>query len=221
MSENKRQTELDILRLLATLAVIMIHGGLNPLTDNLMIKYMYRGMHAAIVWCVPVFFMISGRFFLDPERDVSAKKILTVYLPHIIVPFLVWSGVYTAYGLISGSYSHLSTFGVIAEFIHGPYHLWFLYSLAGLYLLTPILRKAAADGKTLAYFLIMFAAVNVVTQYLIYVPKIGGMISDFIERTGLRAVTGYMGYFMLGYFLYSKKDNMSKKQRLQYMLSAY
>ncbi len=211
MSENKRQTELDILRLLATLAVIMIHGGLNPLTDNLMIKYMYRGMHAAIVWCVPVFFMISGRFFLDPERDVSAKKILTVYLPHIIVPFLVWSGVYTAYGLISGSYSHLSTFGVIAEFIHGPYHLWFLYSLAGLYLLTPILRKAAADGKTLAYFLIMFAAVNVVTQYLIYVPKIGGMISDFIERTGLRAVTGYMGYFMLGYFLYSKKDNMSKK----------
>lgn len=144
-----------------------------------------------------------------------------MYLPHIIVPFLVWSGVYTAYGVISGSYSHLSTFGVIAEFIHGPYHLWFLYSLAGLYLLTPILRKAAADGKTLAYFLIMFAAVNVVTQYLIYVPKIGGMISDFIERTGLRAVTGYMGYFMLGYFLYSKKDNMSKKQRLQYMLSAY
>lgn len=55
MSENKRQTELDILRLLATLAVIMIHGGLNPLTDNLMIKYMYRGLHAAIVWCVPVF----------------------------------------------------------------------------------------------------------------------------------------------------------------------
>ena len=117
MPENKRQTELDILRLLATLAVIMIHGGLNPLTDNLMIKYMYRGMHAAIVWCVPVFFMISGRFFLDPERDVSAKKILTVYLPHIIVPFLVWSGVYTAYGLISGSYSHLSTFGVIAELL--------------------------------------------------------------------------------------------------------
>ena len=74
MAENKRQTELDILRLLATLAVIMIHGGLNPLTDNLMIKYMYRGMHAAIVWCVPVFFMISGRFFLDPERDVSTKK---------------------------------------------------------------------------------------------------------------------------------------------------
>lgn len=74
MAEIKRQTELDILRLLATLAVIMIHGGLNPLTDNLMIKYMYRGMHAAIVWCVPVFFMVSGRFFLDPERDVSTKK---------------------------------------------------------------------------------------------------------------------------------------------------
>lgn len=73
MAEIKRQTELDILRLLATLAVIMIHGGLNPLTDNLMIKYMYRGMHAAIVWCVPVFHDFR-KVFLDPERDVSAKK---------------------------------------------------------------------------------------------------------------------------------------------------
>lgn len=71
--------------------------------------------------------------------------------------------------------------------------------------MTPILRKAAADGKTLAYFLIMFAAVNVVTQYLIYVPKIGGMISDFIERTGLRAVTGYMGYFSWGTFYTAKR----------------
>lgn len=49
MAEIKRQTELDILRLLATLAVIMIHGGLNPSTDNLTIKYMYKGLHAAIV----------------------------------------------------------------------------------------------------------------------------------------------------------------------------
>ena len=71
MSENKRQTELDILRLLATLAVIMIHGGLNPLTDNLMIKYMYRGLHAAIVWCVPVFFMIS-----EPGPKLSSKSAL-------------------------------------------------------------------------------------------------------------------------------------------------
>ena len=77
MAEIKRQTELDILRLLATLAVIMIHGGLNPLTDNLIIKYMYRGMHAAIVWCVPVFFMISGRFFLDPERAQKKYSLCT------------------------------------------------------------------------------------------------------------------------------------------------
>ena len=74
MDKQKRTIYFDYLRVMATLAVIMIHGGLNPLTDNLMIKYMYRGMHAAIVWCVPVFFMISGRFFLDPERDVSTKK---------------------------------------------------------------------------------------------------------------------------------------------------
>lgn len=211
MPEMKRQTELDILRLLATLAVIMVHAGLNPQTDSDAIRQVYYGLHAAIVWCVPAFFMISGRFFLDVERNVDIRKLVTRSIPHLIIPFLVWSGAYTIYSIISGNYDHLNIFGIITEFIYGPYHLWFLYALAGLYLLTPLLRKIAADEKTLIYFLLLFFAVNVTMEYLIYLPKVGSIVETFTKRLGLQTMSGYAGYFMLGYYLNLKKSTMQKR----------
>lgn len=204
--QAKRQTELDVLRLLATLAVIMIHAGLNPHTDREAVQLAFCGLHAAIVWCVPVFFMISGRFFLDPGRNVTQKSILRKTLPHIVAVFLFWSAVFTVYYVAAGVYDGLNIFGILTQFIAGPYHLWYLYALAGLYLLTPILRKIAADEKTLIYLLLLFAAVNLTYEYLIYLPKVGEVLESCISRLELQTVTGYMGYYLLGYFIWSKRD---------------
>ena len=194
--QTKRQTELDILRLLAMLAVIMIHGGLNPPTDGEMVRRIYSGVHVLIVWCVPVFFMISGRFFLDPARGVTLRRVLTKYVPHIVTAFLFWSAVYTVYYIRSGGYAGLNVFGILAQFIEGPYHFWYLYTLAGLYLLTPFLRKIAEDDRLLRYFLLLFGAVNLVTQYLVYLPHVGAVVQDFFAWLPLETVTGH-GLFPL------------------------
>ena len=144
MPEMKRQPELDILRLLAILAVIAIHsaGGLTIHTATFPIS-----VHVMIVWCVPVLFMISGRFFLDPCRDVSLRKILTKYVPRIVIAFLFWSIVYTVYYVVSGIYDGLNIFGILSQFLEGPYHFWYLFVLIGLYLLTPFLRRIAEDDQ--------------------------------------------------------------------------
>lgn len=192
------------MRLIATLAVIAIHS----------VKITAPFSIAPLVWCVPIFFMISGRFFLDPERKVTTVNLFRKNILHIVTAFIFWSAVFTVYYLISGSFDGLSSFGVLAEFIHGPYHLWFLYAIIGLYLLTPILRKITADEKTLAYTLLLFAAVNIVTEYLIYIPKIGSVTEEFISRLGLQTLTGYMGYYLLGYLIWAKKDAISKKTEI-------
>lgn len=212
--QAKRQTELDVLRLLATLAVIMIHAGLDPHTDNASVHLAFCGIHAAIVWWVPVFFMISGRFFLDPGRNVTQKSILRKTLPHIVVVFLFWSAIFTVYYVLSGAYDGLNVFGILTQFIDGPYHLWYLYALAGLYLLTPLLRKIAADEKTLVYMLLLFAAVNLTYEYLIYLPKVGGVLESFISGLGLQTVTGYLGYYLLGYLIWSKRDAICGRREL-------
>ena len=208
MPEIKRQPELDILRLLAILTVIAIHsaGGLTIHTATFPIS-----VHVMIVWCVPVLFMISGRFFLDPCRDVSLKKLLTKYVPRIVIAFLFWSIVYTVYYVVSGTYDGLNIFGILSQFLEGPYHFWYLFVLIGLYLLTPFLRKIAEDDQLLGYFLILFALLNITFEYLVYLPKIGPVIQSFAQRFPLDMATGYAGYYMLGYFLWHTKDRMSKK----------
>lgn len=74
MSEMKWQTEFDVLRLLAILAVIAMHAGGNKYLSGNFDPRQHSMFVAAIVWCVPVFFLISGRFFLDPQRSVTVEK---------------------------------------------------------------------------------------------------------------------------------------------------
>lgn len=203
--QTKRQTELDILRLLALLAVIAIHS--SGFGDGLLAC----GIHAAIVWSVPVFFMISGRFFLDPARSVTPERLMRKYLPHIILAFLVWSVVYTLWYVLSGTYDGLNIFGILTQYIEGPYHFWYLYALAGLYVLTPLLRLVAADDTLMAYFLALFALCNVAFEYLIYLPKIGPILNAFLSRLHLDMVTQYVGYYMLGWFIQRHRDRIGTR----------
>ena len=77
MEEKKRrQTELDLLRLIAMLGVIVMHIGLGDknIPQTRMGITLYYGIWASVTWCVPIFVMISGRFFLDPARDITTQK---------------------------------------------------------------------------------------------------------------------------------------------------
>ena len=193
MAEIKRQTELDILRLLATLAVIVMHAGGNEYLSSSLNPRRHSMLVAAIVWCVPVFFMISGRFFLDPQRNITIKKIWKKYIPRIIIAFAVWSSVYTFYYVKSGAYDGLNIWGVITQWIEGPYHFWYLYAIIGLYALTPLLRKITEDEKKMLYFLVLFAAANIVSEYLVYLPKLGGIVNGVYNKLLLSNLAGYVG----------------------------
>ena len=77
---KQRQTELDILRFLATLAVIVIHMGRIPYVADCWAESSVEMSIVPLVWCVPVFFMISGRFFLDPEKNITLKNLYPIIL---------------------------------------------------------------------------------------------------------------------------------------------
>ena len=211
---KKRQTEFDILRLIAILAVISMHAGGNSYLEPHFSHAIHSSFVAGIVWCVPVFFLISGRFFLDPERNVTLEKIWIKYVPRVAIAFIVWSAVYSVYYVVSGGWGGLNIAGILNQFIVGPYHFWYLYSLIGLYLLTPFLRKIAADKKLLIYFLVLFAVFDITLEYMSFLPKVGGIIETFAESFGMNMVVGYVGYFMLGYYLHSIRDEMSTRAEI-------
>lgn len=218
---KQRQTELDILRFLATVAVVVIHMGRIPAVVVLWETARIEGSIAPLVWCVPVFFMISGRFFLDEEKPLALKKLFQKYILRLIIAFALWSAVYTAYYVLDGTYSGLTIFGILTQYIHGPVYFWYLYATVGLYLLTPLLRRIAGDRKVLAYTLVLFGIYNVTMQYLVYLPKIGGIAESAVSRLRIDLLNGYLGCFLLGHFLYVNREKITKKLEMAiYFLGA-
>lgn len=209
--QTKRETELDILRLPAILVVIMMHAGGNAYLSPNFDANRHSMFVAAIVWCMLAFFMISGRFFLDPQRDVTVRKIWGRYLLRIAIAFVVWSAVYTAFYVLSGAYDALNAWGILTQWIEGPYHFWYLYALMGLYILTPFFRKITEDDRLMTYFLVLFFAVNIISEYFVYFPKTGGTIHTALNKFGFGMLIGYCGYYVLGYFIFKNKDQMSRK----------
>lgn len=212
--QTKRQTELDILRLLAILAVIAMHAGGNKYLSANFNPSRHSMFVAAIVWCVLEFFMISGRFFLDPQRSITIKSIWLKYVRRIVVVFVVWTSVYVLYYVKSGIYDGLNIWGVLTQWIDGPYHFWYLYALVALYAFAPLLRKLTVDEKVMGYFLILFAVSDIIGEYLIYLPKLGGIVDTVYGKLWLANVAGYIGYYVLGYFIYHYKDSICRKLEL-------
>ena len=196
---KKRETELDILRLLALLGVIFTHAcGIeteSSATRNIMIFLV-----ATVTWHVPVFVMISGRFFLDPGREFSTAK-LKKAIVRLVVAFVFWNVIYQAYYILTDTYSNLNWKGILSQSLLGPYHFWYLFMLICLYAVTPFLRKIAEDRKLMEYFIVLSLVFEFLTMYGPGLPLVGATVSQIVTKTNFHFALGYSGYYILGYYL--------------------
>lgn len=115
MTDGKRSTELDILRLLAMLAVISIHVSTTAMswTDTLIRNIEF----SAVTWCVPVYVMISGRLFLAKEKQLPISTYFKKYIVRIAVAFAFWSAIYQVMYIAMGAYDGLNWKGILAEYL--------------------------------------------------------------------------------------------------------
>ena len=76
-------------------------------------------------------------------------------------------------------------------------HFWFLYMILGIYLTTPIIKIFVrnASKKDLTYFLMLWFYISVVAKLMKY-------LYGFSFNLELYLVTNYIGYFILGYYLF-------------------
>jgi surface polysaccharide O-acyltransferase-like enzyme len=148
--------------------------------------------------CVPLLFMVSGALLLPRQesiRDFYFKRFQRVIFPFLFwsILYLLWkSAGYQNYTLINA----LKTIGISILIAPAEYHLWFMYELFGVYMLTPLFRKAVDDNResVLWYFIaIWFIFGPLKRLFQTYVAY------DIIFDLGY--LTGYIGYFVLGYLL--------------------
>ena len=163
--------------------------------------------------CVPLLFMISGALLLP--RQESLWDFYRKRFQRVLFPFLFWSVLYILwkYGCFSflgpvpswgqkaclGDYTFFNAIKVVVMWIitrPAEYHMWFMYELFAIYLFTPILR-VLADGKHdkyLWYFLAIWFVFGPLQRLVEFRLRY-----DLIFDLGY--LTGYVGYFILGYLL--------------------
>lgn len=199
----ERIISFDVMRIVAAFAVVFQHiGGQNWPSSFPSAEWELRNMWVSLAqWSVPMFIMISGALFLNPEKPLVIKKLYGKNLLRIVYTFLFWSAVYVI--CIEGFEN-----GPIIAFVSvlkGPPHFWFLKVMIGLYILIPMLKAVVADRNILNYavfvLLIISFAIPSTFDHFGLLDKQRMMIwRGLYDEFGLPAL-GFVCYFVLGHYL--------------------
>lgn len=208
---SKRMLWPDLMRIIAVLSMIILHSVAVSWTVPVdSVEFHIFNIYDSLVrFCVPVFIMISGMFFLKPGKPQPIKKLLTKNCLRIITAFCFWSFLY----VIQEALTHpgCGMKHLVKYFILGRYHLWFLIMLVGLYLLVPILKKLTEERKLTEYFLILVLIFNFGINALLQIPALEGLVTEWSNYLKLSFVGGYTGYFVLGSYL--AENELSKRMK--------
>lgn len=210
---NSRKIELDIIRILACMFVVIIHvaGYGMEIKSPSSADWMIRNLVVCVVRCaVPIFFMISGILFM--EKPVSLKLLYKKYIMRIAVAWAIWSAFYAGIDYVANMKN--GSAGIlyfVGRFFGGHYHLWFLPALVVAYAFQPILRRFVVDcpEKLLKYTGMLVLAGVMLKATLNPFMDGSAAWNEWWENLSIPLVSVGILYFSIGYCLYKKKEKSS------------
>lgn len=160
---------------------------------------------------VPIFLMCSGIGMLSKERDM--RSIFTKSVWNILKTYIGWMLVYGVFDAISLYKSELATCRTVCNvflknILFGRYHTWFLATLVGLYLITPLLYRIVIDNKMTVYYIFLSVLFSIIFPCM---GRCDARINEVLQETNMNFVTGYVTYFIIG--CYIDRINISKKMK--------
>lgn len=213
---KKRILSFDLLRVIAILGVVMIHviSTSNKFftASPTSLTYMFgKILNSFALVGVPIFIMISGALILNEEKTLTTRQIFKKTLS-LVWLLLFWLFFYAAYDTIM--YPLIRNHGIsinafVKHFIEGHYHLWFLYMLIGLYLLTPIFRLFVkkANAKYVLYFIIISAIFQFASPIInlcandILPANYSSLFTKVSNSFAMNFTFGYTTYFFAGWYI--------------------
>jgi len=202
-----RTTYLDILRIISIFSVIVIHVSMDSWLNLKIysIDWQIANIFDSISrFAVPVFIMVSGALFLNPKKTVQFKTIFKKYILRIVIAFIFWSFLYATFNGLS-IYKEINIEllkYIIKRFIIGEYHMWFLYTIVGLYLITPFLKKIVENRNLAKSFLVLSFTFSSLIPFLQLLPVLN-KTEVLTDKLNLYFFLGYSFYYMLGHYLYT------------------
>ncbi len=161
---KKRESNFDLLRILSAFAVVMLHVSGSFLQPNEIGAF--ENCHLPVMvlnhivrFAVPCFFMLSGAFILADERNADYKYFYKKSFKNIGITSVIFCVLYVIYGvvkLMAGVFifkkhgtDHVlpGMISVFKNIVAGSpyYHLWYLFTLVGLYLAAPFVIRLSSN----------------------------------------------------------------------------
>jgi len=215
---NQRKYYLDLLRILACAGIVIQHiAAMNWYSMADAGNWFFCNFYDAMTrFGVPVFFMISGVLYLDLKKEIIIKRL---YLDHIL-KFLIIYGIWSLiYGVWQAYANHtLDIKSIILWTVVSGYHMWFLLTLIGIYMLVPLLRwMIEAGGKSACeYLILLFFAFQIIRE-TIYALNLSTTLNTVVGKIPVELACSYVGYFVLGYYL-NEYELTAKKEKWIYIL---
>ncbi|MBC2581943.1 acyltransferase [Clostridium sp. DJ247] len=220
---NNKIIYLEFLRVFSICAVVLIHTVNSALILNtktsIVDLIIYRSIYNLTCWAVPIFLMITGALLLNPLKEISLGKLFNKYILRMLLILIVFGTIYAWIEIvfIERSINLLQLSHAIFNMVQGETwaHMWYLYMLIGLYIVTPFLKKIItySNKAEIKYFLIITFIFNSI------IPTAEHFL-DIKVGIYIPIITIYPFYYVLGYYL-SQINITTKKIKLVYSLGLF
>lgn len=208
------------LRIAAIAAIVLMNTatrGFSDVTVGSSDWQIINLFNATARWAVPVFVMIAGTLMLDESAPTGLRTLFKKHLLRLGIIYIFWSSVYalTAPGELPQTVGSL-----LEQTLKGPPHFWYIPMLAGLYLITPVLKPfvCRAGKRELEYFLLLCfvfgCGVGLLKGLAFFPPLI-----EAADALKLPFVFGYTGFYVFGY--YSRVYPLGPRVRLILAVAAF
>lgn len=146
MTTKQRNVQLDIVRIVACLLVLFMHT--TPARYATSSYSLLLSIQSYFTMpCIAMLFMASGALLLNRKPEPFGMFMKRRF-SRILWPLLIWTLIYMAGNVVVfGASVALIDFLSIPFQVQGHGIMWFLYTMGGLYLLTPILRVWLASAS--------------------------------------------------------------------------
>lgn len=198
-----RAVQYDLIRIFACLLIVMMHA---PLPGNEADGLLLSALSYLTAPGIGLFFMVSGALLLPVKTGTGT--FLRRRFTKIVIPTVVWTIFYIVCNMIWTS--EMPTWKMLLSIplsTQGNPVFWFIYTLAGLYLLVPILSQwlKNCSRRELEFYLCLWSI------SLCY-PLLKFAVDINTSNTGiLYYFTGYVGYFVLGYYCRTYPERLSMR----------
>lgn len=198
-TSNLRYNNYDLLRIVSTFAVILIHvnafyiSKMTDYTSNL--YWIQSAINIVTRFSVPCFVMLSGAFLLSNPKNKDYKTFYKKTFSKIFLPFIAISILLFLFSEGSRIISHASLWQPVKNLLIGDYYnLWFMFMLFGLYIFVPIIIrvKESITNKSYCIAAVIWLIFSIINQ----------LTTAYKLSYAFGVVFSYMGYFIIGNVIY-------------------